>query len=118
MIKVSQRFMQLIVERHLDVEQFSQIFYNTYGYFVDFSIICNDYIELLEIGVCKDLCEFFNVSFNYFLGLSSKRSPFIKVNPCDETLALANVFFNSENYSPSQKKELYMSICKIFNKIN
>lgn len=66
MITFKERFKQLIVENKLDYNSFIESFYKSYGYYID----CND---MPDVNTLKDLCEFFSVSCNYILGLSSNR---------------------------------------------
>ncbi|WP_042271264.1 hypothetical protein [Faecalimicrobium dakarense] len=115
MIKFNERFMQLCIERNLDCESFKKRFYESYGYFIETDSLCNEYIELLEFGIIKDLCNFFDVSFAYLLGISSNRGNKYEVNPYDEVIGICSVVFTSDKYSSDEKKELYLSICKMFN---
>lgn len=116
MIKFDERFTQLCIEKNLDCESFKNRFYESYGYFIDFNSLCNGYIELLEFGMIKDLCTFFDVSFNYLLGLTSNRGNKYSVNPYDEVIGICSVIFTSDKYSSDEKKEFYLSICKMFNR--
>ncbi len=115
MVKLEERFLQLRIEKNLELEKFVEDFYSIYGYYIDVDCLCNDYLEIIEIGVIKDLCDFFDVSFNYMLGLSSYRAGY---SSCiyDEIIGLASVVFSSDNYSADYKKDLYTNICKIFDK--
>lgn len=115
MIKFDERFMQLLIEKNLDSKGFTKKFYEGYGYTIDFDSLCNDYIELLEFGMIKDLCEFFDVSFNYLLGLTSNRGNRHEVNPYDEVIGICSVIFTSDKYSNDEKKEFYLSIYRMFN---
>lgn len=115
MVKLEERILQLRIEKGLSLEKFLEDFYGTYGYSIDVNCLCNDYLDIVEVGVIKDLCDFFDVSFNYMLGLSSYRAGY---SSCiyDEIIGLASVVFSSDNYSADYKKDLYTNICKIFDK--
>lgn len=114
MIKLEERFLQLRIEKSLSLEEFLDDFYGVYGYYIDVDCLSNDYLDIVEVGVIKDLCDFFDVSFNYILGISSYRD---RCNSCayDEIVGLASVVFSSDSYSSDYKKDLYSAICKLFD---
>lgn len=114
MIRFSERFIQLRIEMGLSYKDFCEKFYDEFRYSVDDSI-CGDGLNLIDIGLLKDLCKFFDVSFNYLIGLSSERNSNGSVNPYDEIIALCSVVFTSDMYSADEKKEFYLKICRIFD---
>lgn len=115
MVKLEERILQLRIEKGLSLEKFLEDFYGTYGYYIDVDCLCNDYLDIVEVGVIKDLCDFFDVSFNYILGVSSYRE---RYSSCvyDEIVGLFSVVFSSDSYSADYKKDLYNTICKLFDK--
>ena len=115
MVKLEERILQLRIEKDLSLEKFLEDFYGIYGYYIDVNCLCNDYLDIVEVGVIKDLCDFFDVSFNYILGISSYRERYYSC-VYDEIVGIASVVFSSDSYSNDYKKDLYTTICKLFDK--